>query len=91
MARIKMVLFGGEKDGYGQNGELMVEEDARPEVFYAVPNLDEDKIKKVRGLSAKVELRDRLAVLAYKFDSDKSTSNRALMMRAPELDKVHQS
>jgi hypothetical protein len=88
MAKIKMVLTGGEKDGLGQNGELLVEETDRPEVFYAVPNLDEDKIKKTRGLNAKHEMRDKLAVLAYKFDPDKSTSSRSLMRRAPELDKV---
>ncbi len=83
----KMQLFGGEKDGWDTTVSL----DGRPEVFYAVPNLDEDKIKKTRGNNAKTELRDRLAILAYKFDPDTSTANHFKMRRAPELDRVRQT
>lgn len=84
----KMVLFGGEKDGYGQNGELNIPSVERPDVFYAVPNNDEDRIKKVKGLKAKTELRQALSTLAYKFDPDSSTGNQFKMRRCPELDKV---
>lgn len=80
----KMQLFGGEKDGWDTTVSL----DGRPDVFYAVPNNDEDKIKKTKGTNAKQELRDRLAVLAYKYDPDSSTANHFKMCRAPELDKV---
>lgn len=82
----RMSLNGGEKDGW----ETQISEDSRPDVFYAVPNLDEDQIKKARG-EAKRELRDRLAILAYKFDPDTSTGGHFKMRRCPELDKVHQS
>lgn len=86
----KMQLFGGEKDGMGQDGELSISSKDRPDVFYAVPNLDEDKIKKTRGNDAKREMRDRLAILAYKFDPTDSDDKRYKMKRAPELDKVRQ-
>lgn len=83
----KLQLFGGEKDGWDSTVSI----DGRPEVFYAVPNLDEDRIKKTRGTQAKQELRDKLAVLAYKFDPDISSANHFKMRRAPELDKVRQT
>lgn len=84
----KMVLYGGEKDGLGINGELIVSADSRPDVFHAVPNLDEDRIKKAKGDTAKTELRNRLAVLAYRYDPERSTANHFKFYRAPELDKV---
>lgn len=83
----KMVLFGGEKDGYGMNGELNTDE--CPQVFYAVPNLDEDKIKKTRGAEAKKELREKLSVLAYEFSEDASTADRFVMVRNADLDRVN--
>jgi hypothetical protein len=86
----KMVLAGGEKDGYGIDGELTISAAHRPKVFYAVPNLDEDKIKKVHGKQAKLELRDRLAVLAYEFDETASSTERFVMVRNAKLDKVRQ-
>lgn len=82
-----MQLFNGEKDGWSAEVSL----DARPDVFYAVPNLDEDLIKKTRSTHAKSELRDKLAVLAYKFDPDRSTAKHFRMVRCPELDRVRQS
>ena len=84
----KMVCFGGEKDGLGMNGELTVSASERPDVFYAVPNLDEDTIKKVRGNTAKQQLREKLSILAYKYDPDVSTAARYVMRRCPELDRV---
>jgi hypothetical protein len=86
----KMVLFGGEKDGYGMDGELIISGNHRPQVFYAVPILDEDKIKKTHGHDAKRELRDKLAVLAYEFDENASTADLFVMRRKTELDKVRQ-
>lgn len=83
----KMQLMGGEKDGWSDN----VSPDFRPDVHFAVPNLDEDLIKKAHGTNAKQELRDRLATLAYKYDADKSTANHFRMMRCPELDRVRQT
>lgn len=83
----RMSLMGGEKDGW----ETTVSEDGRPDVFYVVPNLDEELIKKAKGHNAKLELRDKLAVVAYKFNKDESTATHFKMYRAPELDRVRQS
>lgn len=82
----KMVLMGGEKDGW----DCDISSDTRPDVFYAVPNTDEEKIKKTKGTDAKHQLRDQLAVLAYKFDPVSSTGDRFRMNRCQELDKVRQ-
>lgn len=82
----KLQLFGGEKDGWS----MPVSVDGRPDVFYAVPNLDEDQIKKLRSANAKEELRDKLSVLAYKFDPDRSTASHFRMYRCSELDRVRQ-
>lgn len=82
----KMVLYGGEKDGYGLNGELDIK--SHPQVFYAVPNHDEERIKRTAGKQAKIEMRNKLSVLAYEFDPERSTYDRFIMVRNPELDKV---
>ena len=84
MTTVTMSLVGGEKDGL----ELALSDDDRPDVYYALPNLDEEKVKKTKGNEAKRELRDKLAVLAYKFDPFVSTQDRFVMRRTPELDKV---
>ena len=57
-------------------------------MYYAVPNLDVAKIKCTHGHDAKRELRDRLAVLAYKFDPLTSTAERFVMRRTATLDKA---
>ena len=72
------------------DGELTISDKLRPQVFYAVPNLDEDKIKKTHGHDAKRELRDKLAILAYEFDEERSTPDLFVMVRNEELDKVRQ-
>lgn len=79
-----MELIGGEKDGY----RVKLSSSSRPDVFYAVPSLDEVKIRNTKGNTAKSELRDRLAVLAYKFNGETSTDSLFRMDRAPELDRV---
>ena len=84
MTTITMVCFGGEKDGL----ELSLSHDDAPDVYYALPNVDEERVKKTRGNQAKSELRDKLAVLAYKFDPHSSSQDRFVMRRRPELDKV---
>lgn len=84
----KMILFGGEKDGHGQDGELTVSAKDRPDVFYAVPNLDEEKVTKTKGKDAKLVVRDKLACLAYEFDEESSSKDRFVMVRNAKLDKV---
>lgn len=83
----KMILFGGEKDGL----EVPVLPSKRPDVFYAVPNLDDEKIRKIKGDRAKVELREKLAILAYQYDAEQSTRTHFKMMRRPDLDRVRQT
>jgi hypothetical protein len=83
----KLQLFGGEMDGWEMKNVPVA---SRPDVFYAVPRLDEDKIKSTSGSRAKQELRQKLATLAYKFDPDRSTANHFKMTRCPELDRVPQ-
>lgn len=83
-----MELVGGELDGK----EIpRITKASCPEVFYGVPGPDEKKIRDTKGNVAKSEMRDRLAVLAYKFDEETSTDDRFRMVRAPELDKVSRS
>jgi hypothetical protein len=84
----KMILVGGEKDGQGQDGELTISAKDCPNVFFAVPNLDEEKIVKTKGNQAKIELRDKLACLAYEFDAEASSKDRFMMKRNAKLDKV---
>ena len=84
MRKITMVLMMGEKDGL----EITISPEDRPDIYYAVPNLDMEKIKSTHGNEAKRELRDRLAVLAYKFDPLTSTEERPVMRRNAALDKV---
>jgi hypothetical protein len=88
MSKTKMILCGGEKDGHGQDGELTISAEDRPDVFYAVPNLDEDRIKKTRGNAAKRDLHDKLACLAYEFDAEASSDERFVMKRNAGLDKI---
>lgn len=82
----KMVLWGGEKDGW----EVTLSSKDRPDVFFAVPHGDESKITACKSNRAKLELRDSLARLAYKFDPEQSTDDRFRMVRCPELDRVTQ-
>jgi len=85
----KMVLFGGEKDGMGQDGELTIDgANDCPNVFYAVPLADEERIRMTKGVEAKRKMRDRLAVLAYEFDARASTATTFIMRRRPSLDKT---
>jgi hypothetical protein len=90
MGKSKMVLHGGEKDGYGQDGELSITAADCPSIFFAVPSIDDERIRATHGTEAKRELRDRLAILAYEFDAEASTEDILVMRRNPKLDKVRQ-
>lgn len=81
---MKIVLMGGEKDGL----EVLIT-GRRPDVFYAVPNLDDEKVRKVKGERARAELREKLATLAYSFSTqDQSSKTRIRMYRDPARDRV---
>ena len=59
MSTITMVCMGGEKDGL----ELSLSDDDAPDLYFALPNADEDKIKKTRGNEAKRELQGKYRAL----------------------------
>lgn len=83
MSKIRMQLCGGCQDGLDR--ELLPSE--IPQVFYAVPTVDEEKIRNTKNNDAKRDMRDKLAVLAYKYDPVSSTPDLFRMIRTPELDK----
>lgn len=83
MARTKMILWGGEKDGW----EAEISPDDRPDIYYVVPYADEHQIIAAKTNQAKLETRDRLAVLAYQFCPEMSSSYRFIMKRTPSLDR----
>lgn len=87
MPKAKMILMLGERDGQ----EIPISPSDRPDVFYAVPNLDEQKITETKGNDNKRALRDKLAVLAYEYDVQTSTSTVFRMKRNAALDKVAQT
>lgn len=86
MPKVKMVLMGGEKDGL----DFHLNPADIPQVFYAVPSPGEIEIARTRGVDAKRETRDRLAVLAYRYHPESSTTEVFRMVRTPELDKMTQ-
>jgi hypothetical protein len=80
--------MGGECDGH----TVMISHGDRPEVFYAVPLLDNEKIRATKGKEAKLAVRDRLAILAYEYrdDGEHRTEDGSLEFRyyrCPEKDK----
>jgi hypothetical protein len=82
-----IALYGGEQDG-----QLIPDASTkeRPEIYYAVPLVDDDKVKAVRGQQKKNQLREKLGVLAYKFDKEvmrEGIGKEYVYVRAPQLDK----
>ena len=59
-------LFNGECDGH----TVMISHADRPDVFYAVPLLDNEIIRNTKGKEAKLAVRDSLAILAYEYRDD---------------------
>lgn len=80
-------LMGGEQDG-----QLIpdVNDKTRPEIYYAVPLADDSKLKSVQGQRKRDALRQRLGVLAYKFEKEnlrEGIGKEFVYVRAPQLDK----
>ena len=80
-------LMGGEQDG-----QLVPNADAknRPEIYFAVPLVDDAKVKDERGQRKKDELRKRLGTLAYRFEKEflrEGIGLEYVYVRAPKLDK----
>lgn len=84
MAKVRMECVGGEQDGLSR--ELSPSQ--IPQIFYAVPSSDQEKITNTKDNEAKRVLRDKLGVLAYKYDPLKSNPEVFRMVRTPVLDKV---
>ena len=80
-------LFGGERDGTVLKLSAKV---GRPDVYYAIPNADEALIKDAKEAAAKVEMRQKLSRIAYKFEKAITKSGVDVeyqYIRTPELDK----
>lgn len=81
-------LMGGEQDG-----KLIPDsfgDDKHPKVYFAVPLLDDEKVKAARGEQQRQKLMNRLGVLAYKFDKKvmkEGIGMEYIYVRAPQLDK----
>lgn len=58
-------LIGGELDGL----ELTIPSmQTRPDIYYAVPLIDEPLVRATKGTKAKAALRRKLSVLAYTYN-----------------------
>lgn len=81
-------LIGGELDGL----ELPIPSvTPRPDVYYAVPLVDEPLVRETKGSKARAAMRRKLAVLAYVYDRTVRKDKvgwEYQYMRAPEHDKV---
>jgi hypothetical protein len=80
--------MGGEQDGQLVPNAPVKD---RPEVYYAVPLVDDPKLKSIRGQKKKDELRERLGVLAYKYQREvlkEGIGMEYVYVRAPGLDKT---
>ena len=89
MAQIQ--LFFGEQDGTVLK---IGTKTSRPEIFYAVSNDDESRIKNAADPKVKVQLRKQLSRLAYKFEKSVNRSGVGVeyqYVRCPSMDKVDPS
>lgn len=81
-----IALYGGEQDG-----QLIPDvPKEHPEVYYAVPLADDGKLKDIRGQQKKNQLRQKLGILAYKFEKEimrEGIGMEYIYVRAPQLDK----
>ena len=77
-------LMGGEQDG-----QLIPNATKDEIVYYAVPLVDDPKLKSARG-KKKEELREKLGILAYRFQKEvvkEGIGVEYVYIRAPQLDK----
>lgn len=80
-------LMGGERDGTVLKLSAKV---GRPDVYYAIPNADEALIKDAKEAAAKVEMRQKLSRIAYRFEKAVTKSGIGVeyqYVRCPEMDK----
>lgn len=79
-------LMGGEQDGHTVTIPSISD---CPEIFYAVPLADLEKIRATEGTTQRLAIREKLATLAYRFDRIHVTGDDATLRysRAPERDK----
>jgi hypothetical protein len=77
-------LFGGEMDGYRQQVEFLT----RPDIFYAVPLLEMEDIKKLRNPASRQHAIKTRGRLAYKFWQVSATEEAIeyRYQRVPDMD-----
>jgi hypothetical protein len=81
-------LVGGELDGLTL---LLPAVQARPDVYYAVPLVDEVLVRATKGTKARAAMRRKLGVLAYAYDKTvrkEKVGWEYQYVRSPEQDKV---
>lgn len=81
-------LIGGEMDGLTMPIQSV---QARPDIYYAVPLVDEVLVRATKGTKARAALRRKLGVLAYVYD--KTVRKERIgweyqYLRVPDRDKV---
>lgn len=81
-------LIGGELDGL----ELAIPSvQARPEIYYAVPLVDEPLVRATKGTKARAAIRRRLGILAYVYERTVRKDRvgwEYQYLRCPDQDKV---
>ena len=81
-------LVGGELDGLTIP---LAAVQARPDIYYAVPLVDEALVRATKGTKARANMRRRLGVLAYVYDSTirkERVGWEYQYLRTPEQDRV---
>jgi hypothetical protein len=81
-------LVGGELDGLTL---LLPAVQVRPDVYYAVPLVDEVLVRATKGTKARAAMRRKLGVLAYAYDKTvrrEKVGWEYQYVRCPEQDKV---
>lgn len=81
-------LIGGELDGLTV---LLPAVQARPDVYFAVPLVDEALVRATKGTKARAAMRRKLGVLAYTYEKTVRKDKvgwEYQYQRSPELDRV---
>lgn len=81
-------LVGGELDGLTLPLPAV---QARPDVYYAVPLVDEVLVRATKGTKARAAMRRKLGILAYVYDKTVRRDKvgwEYQYLRCPEQDKI---
>lgn len=81
-------LIGGELDGLTLSISSV---QARPDVYFAVPLIDEPVVRATKGTKARAAMRNKLGILAYVYDKTVRKDKvgwEYQYLRCPSRDKV---